>query len=208
MKAFLQFSFDASECLNEVHKFRKLLEENVELSENKDILPFFKKNQHLSAFIASYVPSISKYDLLAYEYDLFGDFAADLVVGDSRSKNFLFVEFEDAKKASVFKKTGGRSTPDWANRVEHGISQIIDWFWKLNDFRQTQDFENRFGARKIRAHGLVVVGRNGDMSLRERERLKWREESVLCDSKHIEITTFDDLLDDLGFRLQQYKVKD
>jgi hypothetical protein len=205
MKTFLTFDFNVSQCLNEVCEFKKLLEEHSDLSENKDILPFFKKNQHLSAFIASYVPSISKYDLLAYEYDLFGDFAADLVVGDSRSKNFLFVEFEDAKEFSVFKKPSGRSTPDWANRVEHGISQVIDWFWKLSDFRQTQDFENRFGTRKIRAHGLVVVGRSGDMSPREREKLKWRQESVLCDSKHIEITTFDDLLDDLEFRLEQYR---
>jgi len=204
MKTFLQFDFNASQCLSEVREFKKLLAENSELGENKDILPFFKKNKHLSAFIASYVPSISQYDLLAYEYDLFGDFVADLVVGDSRSKNFLFVEFEDAKKFSVFKRTGSRSTPDWANRVEHGISQIIDWFWKLSDFRQTQEYENRFGSRKIRAHGLVVVGRNGEMSSRERERLKWRQESVLCDSKHIEITTFDDLVDDLEFRLQQY----
>ena len=130
MKTFLQFDFNASQCLIEVREFRKLLNGHGELGENKDILPFFKQNHHLSAFIASYVPSISKYDLLAYEYDLFGDFAADLVVGDSRSKNFLFVEFEDAKRFSVFKKASGRSTPDWANRVEHGISQIIDWFWK------------------------------------------------------------------------------
>jgi len=143
--------------------------------------------------------------LLAYEYDLFGDFAADLVVGDSRSKNFLFVEFEDAKEFSVFKKASSRSTPEWANRVEHGISQIIDWVWKLSDVRQTQDFKNRFGSQKIRAYSLVVVGRNRDMLPRERERLNWRQELVLCDSKHIEITTFDELLDDLEFRLQEYR---
>lgn len=205
MKTFTHFDFNVSQCVIEVIAFKRLLEEHDELYERADILPFFQKNMHLSAFTASYVPSISNYDLLAYEYDLFGDFTADLVVGDSKSNNFLFVEFEDAKKYSVFKKQSGRSTPDWANRVEHGISQVIDWFWKLSDFRQTQDFENRFGTRKIRAHGLVVVGRNADMSSREIERLRWRQESVLCDSKHIEITTFDDLLTDLEFRLHQYR---
>ena len=204
MKEFLSHEFNVDQCLAEVLEFKKILETNVELTERDDILPFFREKHHLSAFIASNVPSIHRYDLLAYEYDLFGDFTVDLVVGDSRSHNFLFVEFEDAKRFSIFGKTGRRAAPDWANRIEHGISQVIDWFWKLSDHGHTVDFELRFGSREIRAHGLVIVGRNMDMSSRERKRLQWRQEFVLCDSKHIEVTTYDDLIEDLKFRLQRY----
>ena len=204
MKDFLPFSFDVSTCLSELSDFKALLVTKQELSERKDVLPFFRENRHLSAFIASNFPSMDQYDRLAYEFDIFGDFVADLVVGDSRSETFVFIEFEDGKEHSIFRKGGKRSTPDWANRVEHGISQVMDWFWKMHDQRQTKGFETRFGSRTIRSHGLVVVGRNEDMSDRERDRLRWRQEAVVCDSKHIEVTTFDDLAEDLEFRLKQY----
>ena len=37
---------------------------------------------------------MARFDLLAWEYDLFGDFSCDLVVGDSVRKAFNFIEFE------------------------------------------------------------------------------------------------------------------
>lgn len=204
MKILSPFSLDIAICRSELATFKSLLASKKDLSEQKDILPAFKKLKHLSAFIASYVPSITQYDLLAHEFDIFGDFTADLVIGDSHTKRFLFVEFEDAKEYSIFKKSKGRATPCWATRVEQGISQVIDWFWKLNDMQQTTDFESRFGARQIRAHGLVVIGRNMSLSDREKNRLQWRQHSVVCDSKHIEVITYDDLAEDLEYRLKQY----
>jgi hypothetical protein len=204
MKTLSPFSLDIKICQTELSLFKSLLASKRDLDEQNDILPTFQKYKHLSAFVASCVPSITQYDLLAHEFDIFGDFTADLVVGDSRTKHFLFVEFEDAKDYSIFKKNIGRSTPCWATRVEQGISQVIDWFWKLNDIRQTVDYESRFGTRQIRAHGLVVVGRSMNMSVREKDRLRWRQDSVVCDSKHIEVITYDDLVDDLEYRLKQY----
>ena len=204
-KDFSSFSFNVETCQSELDDLEALLRSNKELAEKRDILLFFKKRKHLSAFIASNFPSMTQYDLLAYEFDVFGDFVADLVVGDSRSKTFLFIEFEEGKPNSIFAKQRTRSAPVWARPVERGISQVIDWFWKLDDEKQTKAFESRFGSRTITCYGLVVVGRTEGMSDTEKTRLEWRKSVVLCDSKHIEVTTFDDLAEDLEFRLQNYR---
>jgi hypothetical protein len=204
MKKLLPHAFNVADCERELSDFKALLSRNPKLSESKDILPFFKKNKHLSAFIASAFPKMHQYDLIAHEFDIFGDFAADLVIGDSRSKAFAFVEFEDGTDDSVF-ISKRRSTPDWAYRVEHGVSQVMDWYWKLGKMAESVDFETRFGSRSITMFGLVIAGRRTNLSARERDRLKWREESVICASKYIYITTFDDLADDLEFRLKYRK---
>ena len=38
-----------------------------------------------------------------FEYPFYGDFAADLVVGDKAGKRFCVIEFEDGRKDSIFK---------------------------------------------------------------------------------------------------------
>lgn len=205
MKTLNPLAFDIAKCQAELAELQALLAKNAQLSESKQILPFFRTRHHLSAFIASSFSKIDCYDRIAHEFDIFGDFTADLVVGDSNAKRFVFIEFEDAKPESIFTSKQGRSTPDWSFRVEHGISQILDWFWKLSEEKGSTEFITRFGAPSIRIFGLVVVGRRALLSHREQERLKWREDSVLCDSKNIQIITFDDLADDLAHRLKYRK---
>ncbi|MCU0552441.1 MAG: DUF4263 domain-containing protein [Leptolyngbya sp. Prado105] len=139
MKNFEKFQFSPKLCRQELHKLKELLEMQDDLHENRAVLPFFQKNKHLSAFIGSHAAQIVQYDRLAFEYDLFGDFTADLVVGDSSRGHYCFVEFEDASKNSVFRQTN-RASSEWSPRFEHGFSQIIDWFWKLEDMRQTTKF--------------------------------------------------------------------
>ncbi|MBN1804604.1 MAG: DUF4263 domain-containing protein [Sedimentisphaerales bacterium] len=201
MKVFSSISFSPYICAKELEEFKDLLASKSELSEQKEILPFFRNHRHLSAFVASNIPSINQYDKVAFEYDLFGDFACDLVIGDSRSKKYLLVEFEDAKKNSLFKKKKGKVTPEWSPRLEHGFSQVLDWFWKLSDQSITEDFEHRFGSRNAKFHGLVVIGRSQHLNKREKSRLSWRQDHLLCDSKYIEVITFDDLAEDLEFKL-------
>ncbi len=80
---------------------------------------------------------------------LFGDFACDLVVGHSAQNAFCFIEFEDAGPTSLFIQRGKRVTRDWSPRFEHGYSQIIDWFHKVDDMRRSDDLIARFGTRSI-----------------------------------------------------------
>jgi len=128
-KEFKHIRFDPVQCRKEAEQLREFLATNRELQERMQVLPFFKNRLHLSAFLGSYHPEIVRYDLVAHEFPLFGDFTADLVVGDSKNSAFAFIEFEDASPQSIFVKK--KATPDWSPRFEHGFSQLVDWFFKL-----------------------------------------------------------------------------
>lgn len=110
MKPLDSFNFDVRRCIAELDEFEKLLEKE-ELQEAQDILPFFRNNLHLSAFIASYVGGIVRFDRIKDEFTFFGDFRADLVVGDSVNRTYCFIEFEDATRNSIFVERR-RSTSD------------------------------------------------------------------------------------------------
>lgn len=204
MKNFIDHSISIQECMDQINKFEALLASKPKLQERKEILPFFRKNRHLAAFLGTSIPDIANPDRVANEYDIFGDFACDLAVGDSKSKTFLLVEFEDAKPESLFITKKGKETPEWAPRLEHGLSQVVDWFWKINDMEKSDDYENRFGARHVAIHGLVVVGREQSLKPREKARLKWRQDHTVIHSKKVSVITFDRLASDLRYRLSRY----
>lgn len=203
MKAFGRLEWDPSECQRELAKFRRLLGSVNALRERDEILPFFQKNLHLSAFIGIKTTEIDHYDLVAFEYDLFGDFSCDLVVGDSRRKAYCFIEFEDASPNSIFSKKTTKSSPEWASRFEHGFSQIVDWFYKLADMEKTDEFEAKFGKRTIDYIGLLVVGRTESLGPREASRFRWRQEKTLVNSNKIHCVTFDQLYENLKVRLEE-----
>jgi Domain of unknown function (DUF4263) len=203
MKTFEVLAFDRAQCRKEVLELQALLAANPSLKERTQVLPFFKERKHLSAFIASYFSEVLHYDRLAHEYQLFGDFACDLVAGDSATKSYVFVEFEDAAPDSIFVKKKKKSTPEWSSRFEHGFSQVVDWLFKLDEQRGTVEFEERFGARAMACIGMLVVGREEPLGPREAARLRWRQEFVLVNSKHVKCVTFDQLCQDLLGKLQQ-----
>lgn len=204
MKEFLTFTFDPIACRAELDEFRALLAASPELEERRDILPFFREKRHLSAFIGSYSPYVSQCDQLAYEYSLFGDFACDLVAGYSEARSYCFVEFEDARTDSIFVRRKGRNTPEWSSRFEHGFSQLVDWFWKLDDARPSAEFRHRFGPRQPYILGMLVVGRDHALHDREQHRLDWRLARVVVDSKPVLCLTYDRLLAQLDKRLTRY----
>ena len=51
-------------------------------SEQKDIVPFFKSHKHLVEMVGAYNAKLHRFDRIATEFSLFGDYACDLVVGD------------------------------------------------------------------------------------------------------------------------------
>ena len=131
MKKLMQHKFDRTQCRAQWKDFEQLLKSRAVLDENKNVLPFFKARQDLSLFITSYFPHIKSADVLAHEYPIYGDFKADLIVGDSATSSYLLVEFENGSPDSVFKKKASKATPDWAPRFECAFSQLVDWLWKL-----------------------------------------------------------------------------
>ena len=206
MKRFSTLNFDTRICRQQVAELKQLLQSRQSLSELDDIIPFFKARQQLSALVGSYHAKIIVPDRIAFEYDIFGDFRSDLVVGDFVSNSYCFVEFEDATANSIFVSKSSRSIPDWSPRLDRGFNQILDWFWKLNDFERTEDFENRFNSRSIDYIGLLVIGRDKYLEPREKKRLDWRRKKLIVNSMHVQCITFDELYANLSARLDKYRI--
>jgi Domain of unknown function (DUF4263) len=194
--------FSYPQCLKEALELQTFLGSQTTLKERDEILPFFKERQHLSAFLSVYTGRVGRFDRIAHEYPMYGDFTCDLVAGDWSSV-FVFVEFENAEANSVFVQKS-RSTPEWSSRFEHGFSQILDWFYKMDTQRHSPDFEQRFGSRNIHVSGLLVVGRKQELGAREMDRLSWRNQHVIVHGKQIHSMTFDDLCEDTLERLTRF----
>jgi hypothetical protein len=95
VKNLQSLKFDRAKCRTEWNQFSSLLSSKAELSERNDVLPFFKNRHHLSTLIGSYFPKMAKADCFAHEFEIYGDFIADLIVGDSTEQRYVLVEFED-----------------------------------------------------------------------------------------------------------------
>lgn len=193
MKELNSILFDKVTYERELNDFEQMLNQHASLSESKHILPFFKKNKQVAAQVASFLPMFLYTDQIGFEFDIFGDFKCDLVVGNSQKHVYCFIEFEDATENSVFVKKNTKYQPEFSPRFEHGYSQIVDWFYKL-DNTSAQQLEDRFGTHHIDYFGLLVLGRNTYLSPSETRRLIWRHQKLIVDSKRIYVLTFDELL--------------
>jgi hypothetical protein len=206
MKEFISISFDLKRCQEELAAFRALLDGKQELEEATDVKPFFETKHQLAALIGPCCSRMRRCDLIAFQYQLFGDFSCDLVVGDSVSKSYGFIEWEDATAGCLFRHQGKKATPEWATRFEHGLSQVIDWFWKLDEMAHTEEFEERFGSRRASYFGLLVAGRDSHLAHpREQRRWHWRAAKVLVNSLPIRFVTYDQLHADLASELDKYQ---
>jgi hypothetical protein len=52
--------------------------------------------------------------------------------------------------------------------------------------------------------GLVIIGRANTLSDRENKRLRWRQDHVVVNSNKVSVKSFDQVLNDLEFRLTMY----
>ena len=133
MKDFRPVNFDPPQCRRELDLFRSLLTSKEELSERDDIQPLFKASSQLSAFVGTCFPNIGPANRLAYEFDVFGDFTADIVIGNSERNVFCAIELEDAHQNSIFNKLESRAAKEWGRRFDHGFGQLVDWFFSFDD---------------------------------------------------------------------------
>jgi hypothetical protein len=201
MKKLEELNFNYTLCKQQVEEFRTLLASGNDLSEQADVLPFFRAREHMAALFGMFNPRIGWVDRIAWEFDIFGDFACDLVVGDWTKGAYCFVEFEDAVANSVFERQGKKATREWSRRFDHGYSQIIDWFHKLDDRSPSADLVARFGNFAINYEAVLVIGRDQHLDAGEKLRMEWRSSNVVVHSKKVHCVTFDQLLSQLSARL-------
>jgi len=197
--------FDPAQFNKELNAFDVLLKSKQDLSETTDIQPFFKKSKHLAAYMGTIFPEIGPATEIAFEYPFFGDFKADLLLGIKSAKKFCVVEFEDGCADSIFKRQPKRRNPEWSARFEHGLSQLTDWFYNLDDFKGTKGFTKTFGDGHVKFFGLLIIGRSANLDDAKRSRLDWRTEKVLIDSHPVTCLTFDDLHASLSRRFNIYR---
>jgi hypothetical protein len=203
MPDFQPHALDLAASRDQVQELKGLLDSSADLGESA-FHAFFEPRLHLRALVGLYNPSLASPDRLAWQHPIFGDFRCDFAIGDSARKAYTFVEYEDARPNSLFVKQGEKATRAWSSRFESGFSQIIDWFYKLHVMTDSPDMEARFGKRAIRYTGVLIIGRDQHFQAGERLRLEWRQEHVIINSKHVVCVTYDQLLEDLSFRLEQY----
>ncbi len=193
MKTFEPFVLDPWQCRKELDELSARLGARDEPPEHLDFLPWFRHRKHLSAFVGAYFPYLANPDQLAYEYDLFGDFRCDLAIGDSVSGEYCFVAFGDTRAR------------DWPDRFDHGYGRILDWFWKLNDTRGTNESLRRFGPQYSGYQGLLIAGSDANLGGEEKKRLEWRREHIVADGKHVHCVTYDELYRHLDLKLRLYE---
>lgn len=204
MKNLQSLVFNATQCRHEWNEFSTLLKSKPKLYERKDVLPFFKKRHHLSTLICNYFPKIISADRFAHEFTIYGDFIADLVIGDSKKNRYVLVEFENGAPDSIFKTKGKKATPDWAPRFEGAYSQLVDWLWKLEDMRNTNDFRHTFGNSRATFQGLIVIGKDMALSPQEQDRLEWRMNKTVVDTNAISVVSFNQLEEDFDDWLTRF----
>ena len=197
MKSFIPVVWNSRQAENEVARLRTLLTSQSDLSESGDVLPLIRAAPQLALCIGECYAGYQECDRISFEFDLFGDFACDLVVGSERRRSYVFVEFEGAEANSIFRRQAQKATRECAPPFARGFFQILDWFTKLASLEKTDDFENRFGARVIEYTGVLVIGRDAFLDASERRRFEWWRTHCVVNSRHLRCITFDELLADV-----------
>jgi hypothetical protein len=92
--------------LQKIEDYKAFLSGNPR-AERTEFLPFFAARDQLCAYLATINGAVPQADYAAHKFSLWGDFVCDMVRGAKQSTRFVLVEFEDAGRASLFRKVSG-----------------------------------------------------------------------------------------------------
>lgn len=173
----------ASQAIAELNAFLADRQE-IEETEPEGLQQFFSARPSLLLLAGEcFGPPSFLASAYAPEFSVFRECRADFAIANKERDKFLFVEFEAAKRDSVFSvKHSGKSSVsyEWAKPFEHGYSQLIDWHCLMDDMERTSRFQEHFGVDHVSYDGLLVIGR--DSFVNEAgcsRRLRWREEKTV-----------------------------
>ncbi len=108
MSQLLNIELDFKTAEEELTTFNDFLQRNEFFSE-RQVVTELKKRTHLSCLIGSMPTGVKRADVYKFEFQILGVFKADLVVGHSKAKRFVFVEFEGGVRPIAF-SAGSRLT--------------------------------------------------------------------------------------------------
>ena len=199
MKQFNRINLNLQDASVELEAFKKLLDSSDSIDESA-LLTFFKERPNLVCMVGDLGMPGLRNDLFAFELDLFGYFRVDFAVGNSQGGEYLLIELESAAD-NIFHQQGKKSKREWYRDFNRGYNQLFDWFWLLEDFEHTKNFQELFDNFQQFA-GLLVIGRDKFLVEEEKRRLKWRQNKSLFDSNRILIRTYDEIYEGLNQYVQ------
>lgn len=192
MTAFTHIDFNLADADRQLNSFRDWLHDETFVGE-AEIVAQIKQRPHMACLLASTL-GLEAPDLIRFELALKGMFRTDLVLGNHGTRRFGLIEFEDATEHSIFKK-GAAQYRQWAPRIEHGFSQIVDWAWVRQDHPNDTVLVNGFGGPISTSCYAVICGR--DDSLRddvERKRFAHRRSSLKIEGHPALVMTYDEMV--------------
>jgi hypothetical protein len=216
MKGFEKFTFDAKLLRDECDLLKDTLKPGMGLSldEDRHLSSVLKPSPNLVSVIGSAFGGVTDPDLIASEYWILDKLRCDFAVCNSRKGKFCFIEIENAVPRSIFVErkptlhNGLMGRPpyfDWADRFEHGTSQILDWIRILADSEKTDDFRAHFGSsNRFDAEFILVIGRDEYLDANQKERLAWRSKNVVTGGYKVKCITYDQVLDEAEYELATY----
>ena len=210
MKNFDYIKYNPNDAETELDSFKQLLQ-NKKLAEKAQIQPRLYGSKNLLYLLASLFPVLNKISFdenhmvgYASEHPILDDYKADIVIRDQDINMNLFIELEDAQENSIFSPNDNKEMRTWTSRIEHGYSQLIDWYYRLADFKTTTKFAERYGENGEYL-GLLIIGRNDTFkSEYEKKRFDWRFKKTLVDSRNIFCMTYDDLYNMMYRKIKGY----
>lgn len=191
MSVFDSLVWDVAKAETELDAFKVWLDGQTFIGE-KAIVAEITTRPHMCGLLSA-VAGISMPDRIKPELQLKGLFRTDLVLGNSRTREFALIEFEDAEEFSIFRKTKNQAQyRPWATRLEHGFGQIVDWAWLKGDAPNDVVLTNAFGGKIVASAFLVIVGRDaGIKGELEERRFLHRANSVSIAGVKAHIWTYD-----------------
>lgn len=214
MISLFDFKFDINDCDVQLQELQNFLTNNSQIPETGEnvLQRFFTDRPNLILLLGYWHFGLEPV-YYRPELNLFNnEFRADFVVANKKRDKFIFVEFEDAKEDSIFKlksKNPNSANPsyEWSHRYEHGLSQVIDWYYRMDDYERTNKFEEYFGHRQVSYTGLLVIGRDSFLQrYGSMQRFRWRCSKTVINSKPLHCMTFDQLLEESIEKLSTLKV--
>ncbi|QQP90158.1 DUF4263 domain-containing protein [Skermanella sp. TT6] len=183
----IETRLDSARAEKELDEYKTWLNQNAEFPENR-VVTKLKARKDLCLLI-QLAAGKGQPDRYKYEFMLQGAFRADLVVGSSKSKHFVLVEFEGGSPNSIFnRKKGSAQLKDWGGELQHAFSQVSDWSWAKNDNQHSVLYKNAFGSDPISETYQIVCGQRSFLGPTDSFRLCGRSEKMtieLCPIRSI-----------------------
>lgn len=131
-KDFTDVAFNHGQFKKELDQFRDLLTAKKIIDE-REIQELMKASLHLTAYIGTTFGSIGVAKQVAYEFQIMGDFSADIVLGN-REKQFCVVELENGDPDSVLEKVGKKATKEWSSALNMDLARLLIGFviWTIS----------------------------------------------------------------------------